>query len=204
MKKTNGSKGVGLVKPINKRAKTPKMPDRSVKPATPRGGVRANAGRKSDYTPDLIDKLRDFFNVNDDAFVKVKTDRGESMVAKRPPTFQRFAAIVGISRAVLLEYTKAVNENGSLKYPEFSKAYEIAKSVAEAIKLEGAIMKLYDPKIVAFDLQVNHGWIPETVQHIHHTMDEQSLEDAYQKANIEMLKREEQARKDKEFLIGEI
>lgn len=205
--------GAGLVKPINSTTEASKKPVMAKKraAATPvkdkrsgNGGAREGAGRKDDYTPDLIDKLRAFFNINDDAFTEVETEKGLTMLVKRPPTFQRFAAMVGINRVTLQSYSTAAHEDGSLKYPEYAKAYEIAKSIAEAIKIEGATMKLYDSKMVTFDLQVNHGWIPETVQHVHHTMDENKLEDAYQEANVKMLEREAQAKKDKELLIGQL
>lgn len=81
-----------------KQTKTPKVRRSRARP----GAVR---GRPTKLTPDLTQKLRDYF------------------ADAAPKTLAGFAKLHGVSSHTLFIWANAKNPDGSLKHPAFAQAY---------------------------------------------------------------------------------
>lgn len=175
--------------------KTTKPPAKStaVKTVAPKknGGARENAGRLSDeYKPEYCQQLMEFFSPNKNAYEIVTNDKGEQMQVARPPIFARFAVTIGVTKRTLYNWAHNVDKDGNLVHPEFAQAYEMAKDMAESIKVEGATMKLYDPKMVTMDLMVNHGWKPEQHTTVTVKTDFDELDNTYKEISKQRIEKE--------------
>ncbi len=85
--------------------------------------------------------------------VHVITEKGQQSYLKkpvRPPTLAAYAASIGVSRFTL--------RNWSQRHDEFSDAYEIAKTIQEAIVVELALQGAYNSNFAAFVLKNLQGW----------------------------------------------
>lgn len=82
------------------------------------------------------------------------------------PTLARFATMLGVSRDTLHEWSKATNEDGTLKHPDFSDAYKRAKDYQEALLSEGTLAGAYNPTFAIFTAKNVLGWRDKTEQEI--------------------------------------
>jgi hypothetical protein len=95
-------------------------------------------GQPTKYDDQFIDDLIEYFSKPPYKTEKkqIVTKKGDVVditvdVPSDMPTLAGFAIKIGVSRDTLLEWATAKNEDGSLKHPEFSGAYNRAKDYQE-------------------------------------------------------------------------
>jgi len=126
-------------------------------------------GRPSLYREEFADQLVEFFNISPTREVTVRDKNGDEKVQELPnkfPTLARFATIVGVTRETLHDWATSTNEDGELKYPEFSYAYKRAKDFQEAILVEGTMNGAYIPSFAIFTAKNVLGWRDKTEQEV--------------------------------------
>lgn len=120
------------------------------------------AGRPTKYTDDLPEKMLAYFDIDDpfDTFITEETHSvaksgatkdvvKKKMIAKKLPTFERFAHEIGVHYDTLREWATAVTnpeaepEKQELKYPEFSEAYKRAKFLQKEFLIQNGLQGLY-------------------------------------------------------------
>lgn len=74
------------------------------------------------------------------------------------PTLARFAAQIGVVRQTLLDWATQVNDDGELKYPEFSNAYKLVKEYQEAVLTENGLKGTYQGSFAIFTAKNVLGW----------------------------------------------
>lgn len=108
------------------------------------------------YKEKYCDKLMEFFNQPDVEiqYKEVFNRRGE-IVARTPimlpaayPTFEIFAASIGVTTRTLLEWSK--------QYPRFSDCYARAKELQLGKLTSNALRGLYNPIYAKFEAVNNH------------------------------------------------
>lgn len=165
---------------------------------------RKKLGRPFEYEPSVIDRMLNFFHPQRPAYTE-STDKN-LVVRQRPlppPSFTRFAALEGVTKETLYRWSTAEDEEGKLRFPEFAQAYAVAKGLAEAIKHEGAAMRLYDARHINFDLMVNHNW-GESGNSVQSSFNAVALEEIYARGRAQMLANEERNRIEKTGLMDVI
>jgi hypothetical protein len=87
----------------------------------------------------------------------VKSHKPKVTLPPKYPTFEGFAASIGIARRTLYEWVEAKDADGNPKYPRFSQAYAYAKQMQLSICKENAMAKVYDSNFAKFVLINEHG-----------------------------------------------
>lgn len=112
----------------------------------------------SKYKPEYAERIVQYFlpadetviydeEYYDDGTVKKRTPR--MVLPPRFPTFELFAADIGVTFQTLLNWRDA--------HPEFAEAYDIAKQMQLGVAKRGGVMKLYDANFTKFVLVNDHG-----------------------------------------------
>lgn len=118
---------------------------------------KKKAGRPSKYDPKYCNEILKYFAKKPMKKRKKKilhqngSLKSEEivLVPQLLPTFNGFAAKIGVSRDTLLEWCK---------HPEFSDAYARAREMQEEILIENALMGLYNPQFAQFFAKNNLGY----------------------------------------------
>lgn len=116
------------------------------------------AGRPTKYKKEYNKKMLEFFSVSPTKQVPVKTFLDKKGVltteyAERPnnlPTFERFAAEIGVCTDTLVEWSKATNKQGELKYPQFSATYRKCKQLQKDFLIINGTNGLYNATFTIF------------------------------------------------------
>lgn len=122
-------------------------------------------GRPSKYDPIFIELMEEFFNIPVDRGEEVDAvdNEGNSFtkvirVVNRFPTLSRFALIIGITRETMYAWAHEVDEDGELRYPDFSHAYMRAKDAQDAIMTEGGMGGAYEARFSTLAAKNIIGW----------------------------------------------
>ncbi|SRR5579883_1208933 len=116
-------------------------------------------GRPTKYKPEYAAAIIKWFSVpKHTQFLKKEvtiesTGRHEceyQLVAADLPTFEGFARDIAVNGDTIVEWSKAENENGELKYPEFSAAYKVAKDLQREFLIDNGLKGLYPPAAFIF------------------------------------------------------
>ena len=114
-------------------------------------------GAKGKYYPGLVGECYAYFNIPP---VEIKTitnkESGEvtlESTVNNLPTRAGFAVSVGILQSRLYDYAKVINKDGSLKYPEFSEAWEAGKDCQESILVANTLSGAYNAGFAKFVAQ---------------------------------------------------
>lgn len=114
-------------------------------------------GRPSKYKPQYCQQIIDFFNVMptkiviERFFYKNGDEKEKEIeVANELPLIQDFCFKIGVTRKTLLDWTT--------KFPEFLKAYNIAKDLQEAMWIKNGLKGLYNPSFAIFTGKNMFGW----------------------------------------------
>jgi hypothetical protein len=124
----------------------------------------AERGRPTKYKKEYAQDLLDYFKKNLKAYEREVVPNGEGRTRTEVtpldlPTFQEFAAIhCNVCVDTLLEWTKAKNEDGSLKFPSFSEAYKRARDIQTAILIKGGMVGVYDARFAGLASKNLIGW----------------------------------------------
>lgn len=108
------------------------------------------------YKEEYCDKLLEFFNTPDvEVQYKETLDKQGKVVARTPillpppyPTFELFAASIGVTTGTLLNWTK--------EHPRFADCYARAKEIQLGKLTSNAIRGLYNPIYAKFEAVNNH------------------------------------------------
>jgi len=84
------------------------------------------------------------------------------IIPQKYPTFEGFAAIIGVTSRTLKNWAEDVREDGKAKYPHFSECYARAKDMQLAIAKNNGITKQYDGNFAKFVLMNDHGLSDKT------------------------------------------
>lgn len=123
---------------------------------------RNSAGRPCNYTPDIPERLVDFFDRDPEEFITHNfTSTGKSNYRVLPvPTMAAFARELGIGKNVIYSWM----DEGSLLVPEerarLRGAYSRAKALQENIILQIGLMT--NSTFATFMLKCNFGWRDNT------------------------------------------
>lgn len=109
-------------------------------------------GRPSGFKDEFADQLIEYFSA------KPYTEKENREVAGDVPTLAGFAIKLGVSRDTLLEWASALDETGSLKYPEFSGAYKRARDYQENWLATNTLKNLVNPAFAIFMAKNVIGW----------------------------------------------
>ena len=122
-------------------------------------------GRPSLFDEKYTDELIAYFNIEpyEERTKQVATKSGEVIdidtdVANDFPTLAGFAVKIGVHRDTLHEWSKAKNEDGSLKHPNFSDAYARAKDFQEKFLTVNGLKTLINPQFAMFVAKNVLGW----------------------------------------------
>lgn len=126
-------------------------------------------GRPTVFREEFAQQLIDYFNI--DAYTeKVELNKDGNpvvvKVANKFPTLARFATMIGVTRETLHDWATKKNDDGELKYPDFSYAYKRAKDYQEAILVEGTMLNVFNAPFSIFTAKNVLGWRDKTEQEI--------------------------------------
>lgn len=117
------------------------------------------AGAKTKYHPSIINRLLDFFSLEEPSFTKVVKRNGNvQLVPRWLPTYSRFCSQEGISRRTLYNWANLKNPTGDLVYPDFNYAYKLAKNAQCAILIEAGVVGAYKSSFSIRIMKNVHGW----------------------------------------------
>jgi hypothetical protein len=78
-------------------------------------------------------------------------EREYALLAADLPTFEGFARLIKVNGDTVVEWAKATKEDGkTLKYPEFSAAYNTAKHLQKEFLIDNGLKGLYPPASFIF------------------------------------------------------
>lgn len=103
---------------------------------------RHPGGRPLDYKPEYAQQLIEFFQDSSERF----------------PTKARFAVTIGVCRQTLYDWATKTDDEGNIRYPEFSDAYKKAQDYQEATLIENALQGKYNPTFAIFTAKNILGW----------------------------------------------
>jgi hypothetical protein len=127
-------------------------------------------GRPSVFKEEYADQLLAYFDKEPferlPTYDKQGNEVGVQTVPNKFPTLARFATMIGVTRETLHDWATKTNENGELKFPNFSYAYKRAKEYQEAILVEGALCGAYQANFSIFTAKNVLGWRDKTEQEV--------------------------------------
>ena len=114
-------------------------------------------GAKGKYYPELVIECYEYFNIAP-VTIKATVDEhtGETSLestVNNLPTKAGFACQVGILQSTLCDYSIRLNENGTLKYPEFAAAWASARDAQENILVSNTLAGHYNAGFAKFVAQ---------------------------------------------------
>lgn len=126
-------------------------------------------GRPTLFKEEFADQLIDYFNI--EAYTeKVELNKDGNpviiKVANKFPTLARFATMIGVTRETLHDWATSKNDQGELKYADFSYAYKRAKDYQESILVEGTMNGVFNAPFSIFTAKNVLGWRDKTEQEI--------------------------------------
>lgn len=145
------------------------------------------AGAKSKYHPSIINRINDFFSLDEPSFTEVRKLNGNiQLVPRILPTYCRFAFQEGISRRTLYNWANQKNTAGELSYPDFNFAYQRAKNVQCAILIEAGVVGAYKSSFAIRIMKNVHGWKdnPNEQPRSHTTIDLDKIDEDVRKAEM--------------------
>lgn len=116
-------------------------------------------GRPTKYKPEYCEQLIAFFSSPKRERVVKSVTTGKNEYEKTEyqtipcdlPTFAKFARKIGVNGDTIVEWAKATLEDGkTLKYPEFSAAYNDAKDLQKEFLVDNGLAGLYPPASFIF------------------------------------------------------
>ena len=145
--------------------KSPEEPRDALPTAKPpRFGVerlRGSVGRPTKYSPDFVEAILDFFDKEPGEWHDVEQFNGSvkrQLLPTNPPMLADFAKSIGVSVDTLGRWANAVEDDGSIKNPDFAEAYARAREMRESFILRGGMLEMLEPRVVQFALKNEHGW----------------------------------------------
>jgi hypothetical protein len=148
----------------------------TVKPkATIQNAAEKPFGRPTEYRPEYCQMLVDYFNIEVErveelAIPDAKAEGGQrierKVVINRYPTFERFAANIGVTRQTLHNWATDTHSDGTPVHPDFFYSYTRAKDLMAALLIEGGIAGTYDSRFASFAAKNLIGWRDQIDQHI--------------------------------------
>lgn len=118
-------------------------------------------GRPSLYDPKYVDMMDEYFDIETGYEVEVENSRGVMQSVRHAanlPTIAGFACKIGVTRETLHDWATKTDEEGKLRYPEFSYAYKRAKDHQERILVENALKGGYQANFAIFTAKNVIGW----------------------------------------------
>lgn len=120
--------------------------------------AKNKGGRPPSYKPEYCDDIVKFFSVakSERVIKSVVTGKNEyekteyESVPNELPTFAKYARKIRVNGDTIVEWAKAKNEDGSLKYPEFTAAYNTAKELQKEFLIDNGLAGLYPPASFIF------------------------------------------------------
>lgn len=114
-------------------------------------------GVKGYYYPELVQECIDWFNIPP-VNVKITVDEnsGETTLestVNNLPTRAGFACSVGILQSTLAQYALKLNKDGTLKYPDFALAWQMARDSQENILVQNTLSGAYNAGFAKFVAQ---------------------------------------------------
>lgn len=189
--------------PPAKRATVPKKPAAGVKATRAKAKPKpAPVGRPTDYRPEYVEKIVEFFNIAvtrvDEADVTDgdgKPRKEKSVVVNTFPTLTRYASLIGVTRETLHDWATGKGKDGKLRHPEFSYAYARAKDLQESLLVEGGMAGAYDSRFATLAAKNLAGWRDQAEvknEHVFNTTADADL-DAIYKRKMEEVERQTRA-----------
>ena len=121
--------------------------------------------RPTKYKPEYCKEIIEFFDIEPHfetpvVFTDKKGNTREEVkfIPSDLPLFSAFAVSIGTHRETLINWTKAVDKKGNLKYPEFFDAYKKAKEYQRNILITNGIKGLYSVAFAIFTAKNIIGW----------------------------------------------
>lgn len=117
----------------------------------------AKVGRPDKYKKKYSKMLIDWFSVDPvrmvtETYTNKKGESWEKEVEKACefPTFEGFAHSIGVTDNTLQSWCNLKNEDGSLRYPEFLRAYTRAKELQKRVLVENGMAGRYNTQFSIF------------------------------------------------------
>lgn len=121
--------------------------------------VKKKMGRPTKYRPQYAEQILEFFSLDEPSYREVETSWGIQFVARRVPTLQRFALMIGVNTSTLWTWANAKKANtDEFLYPDFSNAYTRAKNCQAAIIIEAGIVGALNTSFAIIMLRNIHQW----------------------------------------------
>jgi len=146
---------------------------------------KRSVGRPSKYKPEYCQQLINYFDLSKAAYKEVTLPAGEGrerveILPEVFPTFEEFAADIGVCYDTLRAWATDKNENGSLVNPEFSEAYSRARTRQTAILFKGGMAGAFDGRFAGLAAKNLAGWSDKVEQAVDvAVLDRVSLEDRF-------------------------
>ncbi len=121
----------------------------------------ARLGRPPKYKKKYVKELLDFFDIEPGFDVEVENSKGVMQSVRHAadfPTKEAFACKIGVHRDTLKEWAKVTNEDGTLKYPDFSAAYKRAEMYQNKILIQNGLKGGYQANFAIFTAKNVLGW----------------------------------------------
>ena len=113
-------------------------------------------GRPTLYKDKYVQMMEGYFNR--EPFTEEHTKKGVTRVPCSFPTFSGFASKIGIERHTLKAWAEAKNKDGTLKHPDFSTTYKMAKCYQEDILVVNGLLGLYQGSFAIHTAKNVLGW----------------------------------------------
>jgi len=113
-------------------------------------------GRPTKYKDKYVQMMEDYFNR--EPYSIKHTKKGVIRVPCSFPTLDGFAAMIGVNHDTVVNWAKAVNKDGTLKYPDFFGAYKRAKCYQEDILIQNGLLGLYQGSFAIHTAKNVLGW----------------------------------------------
>ena len=113
-------------------------------------------GRPTLYKDKYVQMMEDYFNR--EPYTIKHTKKGAILVPCAFPTYSGFASKIGIDRHTLKTWAEAKNKDGTLKHPDFSTTYKIAKCHQARILIENGLLGLYPANFAIYTAKNVLGW----------------------------------------------
>ena len=165
MPKILKKKKAGIIK-LPKRRVIRQKPERDNKTGQIKKGVaqdtnkNGTAGRPPKYKPGYCKALLKYFDKKCYREVTGKAF-GQPFIKRFPidmPLIQDFAIKIGVNNSTLYEWAKVTDEEGNLKYPEFSNALKMANNLQEKILVVNGLHGAYNPAVTILALKNIAKW----------------------------------------------
>lgn len=180
-----------------KPATTPKPRTKCNAPPAPKGNQYAKGhGRPSLYKPEYADAIVAYFKRVANASIEVGKDAQENskITGVGFVTFEGFAGEIGVDSDTVLAWRSALNPDGTLKYPEFARAYKQCKTIQADLLIRGGLTGAYKGGFATMSAMNLIGWKTQAETHIEHAVTGDLMDTLAKKS-------EENQRRSKEMMM---